>query len=102
MPTIINKMRMRRGEYSPTRATAFGMIPPRPMPPKNRMVRNSAIVLTRDVIKVTTEKNKVAQMRTGLRPTLSATMLNRSDPNRMPTSAALRAGPIWAMGTCQS
>ena len=55
-----------------------------------------------DVRNVRIEKNRVAVISIGRRPILSATVLNVSDPTRIPTSAALNTGPMAARGICQS
>ena len=94
--------RNRRGVYSPTSATAFGMMPPRPIPAMKRIVRNSTTVCARAVMSVTREKNRVVRISTGRRPILSASMLNTMEPTRIPKSAALNTGPFWAGASCQS
>ncbi len=79
--TSIAITRERFGLYSPTSATAFGMIAPRPRPPMKRIARSCSRDVTRAVSSVSNEKYSVAPSRTGRRPILSASMLNsqRSD-----------------------
>ena len=48
--------RERRGLYSPTSATAFGMMAPRPRPPMNRIARSWSSDVTRAVSSVSSEK----------------------------------------------
>ncbi len=48
--------RDRFGLYSPTSATAFGMMAPRPRPPMKRMASSCSTDVTRAVMSVSTEK----------------------------------------------
>src|SRR5207245_9300982 len=61
--TIIIKTRQRRGVYSPTSATAFGMMPPNPTPAIKRARRNSDTEAASPVHSVINEKNNVATLR---------------------------------------
>ena len=68
----------------------------------NLSVSSSLKELVRAVTNVITEKNTVAQMSTGRRPILSATMLNSKAPSNTPNNPAPNTGPSCALEMFQS
>ena len=77
---------------------ALGMMPPNPKPAMKRIASSSLAELAVAVHSVSTAKYKAATIRTGRRPILSDSMLNRNDPSKTPMSAALKTKPICAPG----
>ena len=89
LPTIIMMVtRSLRGLYSPTRATAFGMMAPNAVPARKRITSICCTFAAWAVKKVRTEKHSVTVISTGRRPILSASMLNSSEPTKIPKSPA--------------
>jgi len=101
LPTIIMMVtRSLRGLYSPTNATAFGMMAPSTEPARKRITSIWFTLAACEVRNVRTEKQSVAVIKTIRRPILSASMLNKSEPTKMPNSPAPKTGPNCALPTC--
>ena len=94
--------RQRRGQYSPVRAKALGMAPPRPTPVRKRKAIRVSFELAQVVSRVNRPNMAVQATITGLRPNRSARGASSRKPAMSPPSPEEKIKPRALLGRCQA